>query len=130
MKKIIYETRSTCRECGDKLVGRSDKKFCCDQCRSAYFNKQNADNNFYIRHINNVLRKNRRILQELFRLEMTRVTPAFLMHKGFSFEHFTHEFTQNAEKKHRFCYEYGYYHAGADQLCLVQFSDLPIHEPG
>lgn len=130
MEKIKSETRATCRECGDKLVGRSDKKFCCDQCRSAYFNKQNADNNFYMRHINRILRKNRRILQELFRLEMTLVTPAFLRHKGFSFDHFTHEFTLAAENKHRFCYEYGYIHSGADQISLVQISDLPVSEPG
>ncbi len=23
-----------CPVCGDKVVGRSDKKFCCDECRS------------------------------------------------------------------------------------------------
>ena len=53
-----------CIECGDKIAGRSDKKFCSDQCRSAYNNKLNSDSNNLMRNINNTLRKNRRILME------------------------------------------------------------------
>ena len=30
-----------CLECGDKLFGRIDKKFCSDACRNAYNNKIN-----------------------------------------------------------------------------------------
>ena len=36
---------STCPECGDKLKGRADKKFCSDACRNAYNNKLNSDAN-------------------------------------------------------------------------------------
>ena len=55
----------TCLECGDKIIGREDKKFCSDGCRNAYNNKMNKDQNNLMRNINNKLRKNYRILCEL-----------------------------------------------------------------
>ena len=55
----------SCLQCGDKISGRSDKKFCSDYCRNAFNNDQNRDVNNYVRNINNILRKNRRILAEL-----------------------------------------------------------------
>ena len=54
-----------CLECGEKIVGREDKKFCSDGCRNAYNNKMNKDSNNLMRNINNKLRKNYRILCEL-----------------------------------------------------------------
>lgn len=32
-----------CPECGDKIIGRADKKFCSDACRNAYNNALNKD---------------------------------------------------------------------------------------
>ena len=40
-KQITMEKQ--CLECGDKIVGRIDKKFCSDGCRNAYNNKVNKD---------------------------------------------------------------------------------------
>ena len=54
-----------CKECGIKLYGRSDKKFCSDACRNTYNNNQNKDATNLIRNTNNQLRKNYRILQAL-----------------------------------------------------------------
>ena len=48
----------TCPECGDKIVGRIDKKFCSDGCRNAHNNNVNKDGKNLIRNINNRLRKN------------------------------------------------------------------------
>ena len=55
----------TCLECGEKIVGREDKKFCSDGCRNAYNNKINKDSTNFMRNINNKLRKNYRILSDL-----------------------------------------------------------------
>ena len=54
-----------CLECGEKIVGREDKKFCSDGCRNAYNNKINKDSTNYMRNINNKLRKYYRILLDL-----------------------------------------------------------------
>ena len=63
-----------CEECGDEFVGRADKKFCSDQCRSAFNNRLNKDATNFMRNINNILRKNRRILAELNPSGKTTVT--------------------------------------------------------
>ena len=54
-----------CLECGEKIIGRVDKKFCSDPCRNSYNNRLNKDSSNLIRNTNNLLRKNYRILQEL-----------------------------------------------------------------
>ena len=78
-----------CLECGDKIIGREDKKFCSDGCRNAYNNKMNKDSNNLMRNINNKLRKNYRILCELNPEEKTKTTKTKLLSKGFDFEFFT-----------------------------------------
>ena len=59
--KKVKTMSKTCLECGDKIIGREDKKFCSDGCRNAYNNKMNKDQNNLMRNINNKLRKNYRI---------------------------------------------------------------------
>ena len=73
---------SKCLECGDKLIGRADKKFCSDQCRNAYNNRNNSDANNLVRNINNTLRKNRRILVELNPKDKTKTSRDKLLSKG------------------------------------------------
>jgi site-specific DNA recombinase len=69
----------TCPECGQLFYGRTDKKFCDDHCRNLYNNKLNSDSTKYIRNVNNTLRKNWRILAELFSPDKTKVTLQKLM---------------------------------------------------
>jgi predicted nucleic acid-binding Zn ribbon protein len=98
-----------CLECGEKIVGRVDKKFCSDQCRNTYNNKLNSDANNTVRNINNVLRKNRRILAELSgQLEKAMVSKETLLSKGFNLTYHTHTYTTKKGDTYRFCYEQGY----------------------
>jgi predicted nucleic acid-binding Zn ribbon protein len=78
-----------CLECGDKIVGREDKKFCSDGCRNSYNNKMNKDSNNLMRNINNKLRKNYRILSELNPDGKSKTTRGKLLSKGFDFEFIT-----------------------------------------
>jgi predicted nucleic acid-binding Zn ribbon protein len=98
-----------CPECGDKLIGRSDKKFCSDQCRNAYNNKLNSDTTNTVRNINNILRKNRRILEDLNKQSgKTMVTKETLLTNGFNFTYHTHSYTTQKGYTYMFCYEQGY----------------------
>ena len=78
-----------CLECKEKLYGRADKKFCSDQCRTAHHNKQNADSNNFMRNVNNILRKNRRILLALNPKGKAKATRTQLIDKGFKFSYYT-----------------------------------------
>lgn len=97
-----------CLECKDLITGRSDKKFCSDQCRNLFNNKQNSDSTNLVRNINNSLRKNRRILQELNPSDKAKVHKDRMLEKGFSFNFFTSLYTTKKGATYYFCYEYGY----------------------
>ena len=45
--------KRTCSECGDNIVGRIDKKFCCDACRNSFNNRVNKDSKNLIRNRKN-----------------------------------------------------------------------------
>ena len=70
-----------CLECEETFNGRADKKFCSDLCRNAYNNKLNSDQVNYVRNINNILRKNRRIIEDLLPEETATVSQQKLMEK-------------------------------------------------
>ena len=108
-----------CIECGDDFIGRTDKKFCSDNCRSAYNNKLNKDANNFVRNINNILRKNRRILAELNPNGKVKVHKDKLLDKGFKFSYFTNEYATKSGNVYRFCYDQGYLSLDNDFYTIV-----------
>lgn len=100
--------RKNCIECNEEFIGRADKKFCSDQCRSAYNNKLNSNSNNLMRTINNTLRKNRRILAQLNPNGKAKVHKDKLLEKGFNFNYFTNTYETLSGNSYRFCYDYGY----------------------
>lgn len=108
-----------CGECGELLKGRIDKRFCDDQCRSAFNNRSKSDSNNYIRNVNNLLRKNRRILSSLLKESAVTVNRDTLLQMGFSFNYFTHIYTHN-QRDFRFCYEFGYTRKKGNLLVIVR----------
>jgi predicted nucleic acid-binding Zn ribbon protein len=111
--------KRNCLECGRPFDGRSDKKYCSDQCRTSKFNKQNTDQNKFMRNINNILRKNRRILEQLNPSGKTTVTKTDLLDEGFKFAYFTNEYRTKTGKIYRFCYEHGYLELEKNLYALV-----------
>lgn len=114
-----------CLDCGEKIRGRADKKFCNDQCRNNYNNRQNGDANAYVRSVTNVLRRNRRILEELIPPEegKIRLSGKRLQDKGYNFTYHTHTYTTKAGATYVFCYEYGYLPLENDYYMLVKKSE-------
>lgn len=98
----------TCPECGEKIVGRSDKKFCSDACRNAFNNKQNQDSTNFMRNVNNKLRKNHRILSEYNPDGKTKITKQKLLNAGFDFDFITQIITYKNGSQYFFVYEQGY----------------------
>ncbi len=97
-----------CPECGRKIIGRADKKFCSDACRNAYNNSLNKDNKNLLRTINNRLRKNYRILESLNPTGKTKTTKATLLGLGFNFTYFTSIYTTKAGAVYYYVYDQGY----------------------
>lgn len=116
----------TCASCGKTIKGRSDKKFCDDYCRNTFNNLLNSDTSAYMRNINNILRKNRRILQLMIPEgeEMVKHPRTKLSGLGFSFQYFTHLYTTKKGGIYHFCYEFGYLTLEGDWLLIVKRKEL------
>src|SRR5687768_6938635 len=109
-----------CMECGEPIKGRADKKFCSDMCRNSYNNKLNSDTNNYVRNVNNILRKNRRILEEMIPDQTAKATKSKLSQKGFDFSYYTNIYKTKKGATYYFCYEYGYLPLENDYYFLVK----------
>ena len=109
-----------CSECGEKIVGRTDKKFCSDYCRNSHHNNLNKDRKNLIRNVNNLLRKNYRILEQLNPNDKTRVSKSKLLAKGFNFEYFTSIYTTKTGNTYYFIYDQGYLPLDGDFYALVR----------
>ena len=113
-----------CIECSTAIKGRVDKKFCSDQCRSAYNNKLNSDDTNHMRNVNNILRKNRRILLDLNPDGKSKVSKARLNARGFDFNFFTSTYKTREGARYFYCYEQGYLPIEKDYYLLVQKKDF------
>ena len=112
--------QKVCLECGEKIVGREDKKFCSDGCRNTYNNKINKDSTNFMRNINNKLRKNYRILSEINTEGKSKTTRAKLLSKGFDFEFFTNILETKTGNTYFFVYDQGYRTLEDDFYMLVK----------
>jgi predicted nucleic acid-binding Zn ribbon protein len=97
-----------CIQCGEKMVGRLDKKFCDAQCRNNYNNKIKRKSEKMIIDINRLLRRNRKILKQFNPEGKTTIRKEYLEKLNFEFNFHTHTFTTKNNNTYIFCYEYGY----------------------
>lgn len=104
----MKEDKRLCPVCGDTIHGRKDKQYCSDQCRVSFHNEQNRDSSKFMKNINNILRKNWRILGKLNPRGKAKVTKAEMLDEGFKFAYFTNEYITKSGKVYRFCYDRGY----------------------
>lgn len=111
-----------CLACGKALKGRLDKKFCDDSCRNSYNNQQNSDQNNFVRNVNNILRKNRRILEDLIPEgeEMKKMPKEKLAFEGFNFKYNTHQYQNQKGQVYFFNYEFGYLPLEGDWVLIVK----------
>lgn len=103
------ETKN-CLTCGNELHGRSDKKFCDDQCRTTYNNRFKTES-LQVKAINAALRKNRKILESFLLPYKDKTTVNVSLNKlngtGFNYTYNTHTLNTRSGN-YVFCYEYGY----------------------
>lgn len=111
-----------CQECGEVVLGRVDKKFCSDNCRSSYNNKRRIINQTNVKKVNMILVRNRSILYDLsirFK-EDTLVTTFQLKMMGFDFAFFTHQTTDRRGKPMFYCYDFGYQPLSGNKLKIIR----------
>lgn len=115
-----------CLQCTKKIAGRTDKKFCNNHCRSSYHNHVYGDRSNYMRRVNGLLLRNRKILSDLFLRSKGGATVSLseLYLKGFSLTHYTHQQQKTKNQLFTYCYEYGYQITGNDCIKIIQQTSI------
>ena len=116
-------SENQCRECGKPLLGRLDKKYCDDQCRSNFNNRNKRLHEKMIVNTNSQLRKNRTILKTLCPTGKATVRRSVLRDMGFDFQLFTGIFSTKGSTYY-FSYEYAFTpqidQKGVEKVVIVQ----------
>lgn len=113
------QSSRSCLECGEPFRGRIDKKFCSDTCRIAFNNRLNSNDTSYVRNVNSILRKNRRILMSMNPTGKNKVSYEKLRARGFDFNYFTSTYKTREGAQYYYCYEHGYLPIEKDWFLLV-----------
>jgi hypothetical protein len=114
------EMEKLCLDCGETLRGRSDKKFCDDQCRSNFNNRMKAGQQCCIRPVNNILRKNHSVLSKICTGEKIRIKKEVLLLNGFNPDYHTHLHQTQSGNTYYFCYDYGVLKLDGDVFLVVK----------
>src|SRR5690606_37469649 len=116
-----------CLYCNKVLKGRTDKKFCDPQCKSAYQYQQAQEQpeRFYNK-VDNQLKLNRKILKEFNKGGKVTVRAEVLKALGFDSKFFTHYWKNTKGDVYLFAYEYGFLKGtenNTDKYILIQWQD-------
>lgn len=116
--------KQTCPECGEPILGRKDKKFCSDFCRTAYNNKNRSTDKSLIQVVDKILHQNNRILKKLCPEEKMTSNKKVLESHGFDFNFFTNLYKTQKGITYYYCYDFGYcYLTEPDKILIVKKSD-------
>lgn len=107
-----------CIYCNKVLVGRSDKKYCNDQCRALAHHKTRKTDDKAVYFINQILKTNRNILKRINPSGKTTIRKSYLLAHGFDFRFFTHIY-KTKNNTYFFCYEYGYMPLVAEKKVVI-----------
>ncbi len=105
---MLHSKSTKCLVCGTVIVGRRDKKFCTDSCRSIHHQEQKKDEPDFIKNINKTLKKNRNILSTFNPEGKKTISKASLINAGFDFKYSTNHFITKKGTTYYFCYDQGY----------------------
>lgn len=121
---MASQQEQVCPECGTSFKGRIDKKFCSDQCRTSFNNRLKSIEHSYIKEVNSILKKNRRILLHFNPDGKSKVSRETLRAKGFDFGYFTSTYTTRDGAQYFYCYDQGYLLLEKDHCLLVIKKDF------
>lgn len=116
-----------CMYCNDVIKGRSDKKYCNDECRNRYnLDRTRESVTEVVKEINTTLKQNRKILLKIAsaRKNYAIVKAIELIRRGYNFHYHTH-FAPLGRKNLVCCFDVGYAKLEKNKVIIIRVSKLP-----
>jgi len=112
-----------CEICGNKMKGRSDKRFCSVKCKNEHhYNKRKAVADT-VGTIDNILHQNHRIMLQLFEGEKRqyfKVPKLILSKMGFDFSYHTGIYINTKKKTYHYIYDYAWMEFSNQEIMVVR----------
>lgn len=106
--KKIERHMPVCLECGDRIrYGRVDKKFCCDDCRSRYYNAAAKSGRMFRRRVFRILARNYEVLENLLKAGVDSIDMIDIAAMGFS-PAFVTSYTRSGKHDEYGCFDIKY----------------------
>lgn len=120
--------KTICLQCGKKITGRLDKKYCDDYCRNVFNNQTKRADEKQIQKVNSIIRKNRRILKTLCPIGKATVRKEVLDAMGYDYRHFSGVYRSPAPAHQAYfiCYDYAFspiHQKNIEKALIVQKQD-------
>jgi len=113
-----------CTVCNKIIKGRSDKKFCSKRCNNDYQKqKRQTQVTQEVKVINNILLKNRNILDGLAQQNKTKkfmVYRIVLVQLGFDFKYITRFYLNSKNKVYHYVYDYAWMEFSSQEVMIVK----------
>jgi TPR repeat protein len=127
-KKAEKPVLRRCLECGDVILyGRPDKKFCCDRCKSAYYNRKAMDGRHIRERIRRHLDKNYAILDRLIKIGIDTMSLDSLSAMGYDNNYIT-SFRKNGKWIECSCYDITFNRTPTRIFRLMRVAVIFSHE--
>lgn len=110
-------------------MGREDKKFCNDACRSTFNNKSYRSQNQTVRHTNLILKRNYRILKHLVASGRCSIGRNELLRQGFAPDYVTRIGRTAAGRTVYFLYDYTFSKSDKDNRLRLEKTDSDYPKP-
>lgn len=116
----MSSSRRTCPICKQRVIGRTDKKFCSATCKSAYHKRLSAHTHEATHRIDKILHRNRSILQEMMgkKRNKIKVPTIDLEKKKFNFNYITKYIINKEGKEYRYVYDFSYMTFSTDEVLI------------
>lgn len=117
-----------CLECGDKIrYGRTDKKFCCEECKNKYYNELAKGSRAYRRKVVNRLSRNYRILDQMLKAGEPSVELTDLMSLGFSPDAVTGYHKNRFKTDEYWCFDIKYKMTDSRVYSISKLKNVSLH---
>tara|TARA_R110002072_G_scaffold302577_2_gene486402 strand:+ start:6950 stop:7321 length:372 start_codon:yes stop_codon:yes gene_type:complete len=114
-----------CLNCDEEIIGRTDKKFCNQYCKSSYHYKSSQEKEASrFQKIDKILKTNRRILKNYNKSGKSFVRKTDLINEGFNPNYFTNYWKNKKGEVYLFCFEFGFLKAvdnGKEKYLLIKW---------
>ena len=115
---IGYEKR--CLFCGERLYGRSDKKYCDHGCRNNHHYMIRKNSDVLVKSINVILHHNREVMRQLNKGVKSIIKKQSLEDRNFDFDVMTGLHKTKKGTEYRIVYDYAYRLVDEDNVLMVK----------